>query len=40
VVILSIQTTRYTGVVTGTPTVTTNGLYTVVKFTQSGTYKA
>jgi hypothetical protein len=39
-VILSILTTKYTGVTTGSPTVTTNGSYTVVKFTQSGTYRA
>jgi hypothetical protein len=38
VVILSMLTTKYSGVSTGSPTVTTNGSYTVVKFTGSGTY--
>jgi hypothetical protein len=40
VVILSILTTNYTGTVSGSPTVTTNGSYTVVKYTNSGTYTA
>lgn len=39
-VILSILTANYTGTVTGSPTVTTNGSYTIVKFTSSGTYTA
>jgi hypothetical protein len=34
---LSIPTTQYTGTVTGSPTVTTSGTKTVIKFTQSGT---
>jgi hypothetical protein len=38
VVILRIPTTAYSGVHTGSPTVTTDGDYTVVKFTASGTY--
>ncbi|MFZ4708233.1 MAG: glycine-rich domain-containing protein [Zwartia sp.] len=38
VVILSMATTRYTGVTTGGPTVTSYGSTTVVKFTSSGTY--
>ena len=40
VVILSIPTANYTGVVTGSPTVTTSGSNTIVKFTSSGTYTA
>ena len=40
VVILSIPTASYTGVTTGTPTVTTNGANTILKYTGSGTYKA
>jgi hypothetical protein len=30
----------YTGLVTGSPTVTTDGAYTVIKFTATGTYTA
>jgi hypothetical protein len=33
-------TSRYSGTTTGSPTVTTNGLYTVLKYTSSGTYVA
>jgi len=33
VVILSIPTSNYTGLVTGSPTVTTSGSNTIVKFT-------
>lgn len=40
VVIVSILTAYYTGTTTGTPTITTNGAYTVMKFTASGTYTA
>jgi hypothetical protein len=40
VVILSIPTVFYTGVTTGSPTVTTNGIYTVLTFTSSGSYTA
>ena len=40
VVILSIPTANYTGTKTGSPTVTTNGIYTVLTFTASGTYTA
>jgi len=40
VVILSIPTANYTGTKTGSPTVTTNGIYTVLTFTASGSYTA
>jgi hypothetical protein len=40
VVILSIPTASYTGTVTGSPTVTTSGTNTIVKFISSGTYTA
>jgi hypothetical protein len=40
VVILSIPTLNYSGTTTGSPTVTTNGLYKVLTFTSSGTYTA
>jgi hypothetical protein len=40
VVILSIPTTRYSGTSTGSPTVTTSGANTIVKFTASGSYTA
>jgi hypothetical protein len=39
-VILSIPTVNYSGNITGSPTVTTNGSNTVVKFTASGSYIA
>jgi hypothetical protein len=39
-VIISVLTTNYTGIVTGTPSVTTNGLYTILQFTSSGSYTA
>jgi hypothetical protein len=35
---LSIPTVSYTGTVTGSPTVTTSGTNTIVKYTSSGTY--
>ena len=38
VVILRMLTTKYTGTVVGSPTVTPDGLYTVIKFTGTGTY--
>jgi hypothetical protein len=38
VVILSIPTASYTGTTTGTPTVTTSGANTILKYTTSGTY--
>lgn len=40
VVILSLLTSSYTGTVTGSPTVTTSGSNTIIKFTSSGTYTA
>ena len=40
VVIISIPTANYSGVTTGSPTVTTNGAFTVIKFTANGTYTA
>jgi len=40
VVILRIPTANYTGTVTGSPTVTTDGSHKVVKFTSSGSYTA
>ena len=38
VVILRILTSEYSGTTTGSPTVTTDGLYKVVKFTGTGSY--
>jgi hypothetical protein len=35
-----VPTANYTGNTTGSPTVTTNGSNTVMKFTSSGTYTA
>jgi hypothetical protein len=40
VVIISVPTAYYTGTVTGSPTVTTSGTSTVMKFTTSGSYTA
>jgi len=40
VVILRVPTSSYSGTTTGSPTVTTDSTYTVIKFTQSGTYTA
>ena len=40
VVILSVPTANYTGTTTGSPTVTTSGSNTIIKFTSSGTYTA
>jgi hypothetical protein len=37
---LSVLTTNYSGVTTGSPTVTTSGLNTILKFTASGSYTA
>ena len=38
--ILSIPTAKYTGIYTGTPTITTNGSNTILKYISSGTYTA
>ena len=40
VVILSVPTANYTGTTTGSPTVTTSGSNTIIKFTASGSYTA
>lgn len=40
VVVLSIPTANYTGTTTGSPTVTTSGSNTILRFTSSGTYTA
>ena len=40
VVILSVPTVSYSGISTGSPTVTTSGSNTILKFTGSGTYTA
>ena len=38
VVILKVFTSSYTGTTSGSPTVTTSGDYTIIKFTSSGSY--
>jgi hypothetical protein len=38
--ILRLLTSNYTGTTSGSPTVTTDGSYTVIKFTSTGTYTA
>jgi fibronectin-binding autotransporter adhesin len=40
VVIISVPTANYTGTTTGSPTVTTSGSNTIIKFTSSGSYTA
>ena len=40
VAIISVPTANYTGITTGSPTVTTNGSNTVLKFTANGSYTA
>jgi hypothetical protein len=35
-----VPTLNYTGLVTGSPTVTTSGVNTIIKFTSSGSYTA
>jgi hypothetical protein len=40
VVIISVPTSQYSGTTTGSPTVTTSGSNTIIKFTASGSYTA
>jgi hypothetical protein len=40
VAILKIPTAKYTGIITGSPTVSTSGNFTILKFISSGTYLA
>jgi hypothetical protein len=40
VVIISVPSALYTGTTTGSPTVTTSGVYTIMTFTSSGSYTA
>ena len=40
VVIISVPTANYTGTTTGSPTITTSGSNTIIKFTASGSYTA
>lgn len=40
VIILSVPTSNYSGTKTGSPTITTSGSNTIIKFTSSGTYTA
>jgi hypothetical protein len=37
---LSVPTANYTGVTAGSPTITTSGSNTIIKFTASGSYTA
>jgi hypothetical protein len=39
-VILSVPTARYSGITTGSPTVTTSGANTIMTFATSGSYTA
>jgi hypothetical protein len=39
-VIISVPTVYYSGTTTGSPTVTTSGSNTILKYTGSGTYTA
>ena len=40
VVILSVPTASYSGTTTGSPTITTSGANTIIKFTATGSYTA
>ena len=40
VVVLRITTSDYSGTTAGSPTITTTGSYTILKFTGSGSYTA
>jgi mucin-19 len=40
VIILSIPTAKYSGTTTGSPTVTTSGTNTILKYTGTGSYTA
>jgi hypothetical protein len=40
VVIISVPTAKYSGTTTGSPTITTSGANTIIKFTGTGTYTA
>jgi hypothetical protein len=40
VVIISVPTAQYSGVTTGSPTVTTSGTNTIMQFNSSGSYTA
>jgi hypothetical protein len=40
VFILSVPTANYTNTTTGSPTITTSGSNTIIKFTSSGSYTA
>jgi hypothetical protein len=37
---LSVPTANYTGITTGSPTITNSGSNTIIKFTASGSYMA
>jgi hypothetical protein len=40
VVIVKLLTASYTGITTGSPTVTTDGSYTILEYTSTGSYTA